>query len=73
MKSNSLLVAKKAIFDILAKCYNNAGIKEMSEVFIKILQSDPSLPRKFLESFYNDDQFTYLYQLLLECPDIMTR
>lgn len=33
MKSNSLLVAKKAIFDILAKCYNNAGIKEMSEVF----------------------------------------
>jgi hypothetical protein len=43
VKQLSLQVGKKAILDILAKCYHNSSMKQLMEVLADLMKKDESL------------------------------
>lgn len=45
----------------------------MVEVLIDIFESDNRLVKAFFQKNYDEDQWAYLFVLLLECPDYVTR
>ena len=47
-KVQIMKIAKKAILEIIAKCFYNKCITNMVEVFIELLKSDPDLPSMFM-------------------------
>ena len=73
VKSQALQVGKKAVLDILTKCFYNNGIKQMVDVMIDIFKTDDNLCFKFMEQCYQEDNYDYLLVLLLECPDAVAR
>jgi hypothetical protein len=48
VKTLSLQVGKKAILDILAKCYHNSSLKQMIEVLSDLMKKDETLSHAFL-------------------------
>jgi hypothetical protein len=63
---SSLKVAKKALFDILARCKQNQGMKAIVEVMCKVLQSDPELAKSFLRGLFEGDGSHAILELLLD-------
>jgi hypothetical protein len=43
-------VAKKAVIDILTRCFNNGGMKAMVQIMIDIFKKDEVLCRNFMSS-----------------------
>lgn len=41
-------MARKAAFDILARCFYNSGIKDLIQIMIQIFQQDTKLVSSFL-------------------------
>lgn len=73
VKEKSLLVGKKTVMELLAKCYSNSQIKPLCEVMIEIMKQDVSLCRFFLQSCFEEDNCEYLMSVLLDCTDQTAR
>lgn len=72
VKQNALAVGKKTILEILSKCFYNQSIKELVASLIDIFKRDPSICAEFMNQCLQDDGL-YLIELILECPDVVTR
>ena len=48
MRVNSITAARRATFDILARCFNNQGMREMVSLMIQIFEQDDSLVLGFM-------------------------
>mmetsp|Transcript_21978 Transcript_21978/g.16325 ORF Transcript_21978/g.16325 Transcript_21978/m.16325 type:complete len:120 (-) Transcript_21978:2037-2396(-) len=70
---NAMLVAKKTILEIVAKCFNNRCIATMMNVFIALFEQEPELCETFLVTCMQEDDFDYLFTLMLECLDMQAR
>jgi len=67
-------IGGKVTLEILAKAFSNSCIDDHVSVLGQVIQKDPSsLPREFLQSWYDKDRFEYLFSLLLECLDARAR
>lgn len=73
VKKQALSVGKKAILEIMAKCFYNQSIKTLSDSLIEILKKDDELCQEFMQQCFKDDNGDYLMDLLLECPDAFAR
>jgi len=73
VKTKSLSVGKKAILDLLAKCFYNTSIKYLVESLIDILKRDDKLCAEFMEQCFKEDNCDYLIEILLECSDSTAR
>ena len=59
-------MAQKALFDILARCKQNSGMKAMVEVMCQVLQSDSALAVNFLSGLFEGDGSAAILELLLD-------
>ena len=73
VKEKSLLVGKKTVMELLAKCYSNSQIKPLCEVMMDIMKQDVSLCHSFLDSCFKEDNCDYLMSVLLDCSDQTAR
>lgn len=69
VKLNALIVAKKTILDLLAKCYQNSSIRQMIESLKEMMNQDEGLCFAFLDQCFREDQCNYLFEVMLECTD----
>ena len=68
-----LVIAKKTIFDLLAKSFHNNSIKQLVESLIDVLNRDDKLCVSFMEMLFEEDECDYVFDILLECTDITSR
>jgi hypothetical protein len=75
LRRNAFAVGGKTTLEVLAKAFNNSCIDEHVAVLVQAMQKDPtnSLATEFLDSWYREDGFNFLFSLLLECPDVRAR
>ena len=73
VKQNVLTVGKKAILEILSKCFYNQSIKDLVASLIDIFKRDPQVCVDFMKQCFDQDDGNYLLELLLECPDVVSR
>jgi len=73
VKKQALSVGRKAILEIMAKCFYNQSIKSLSDSLIEIFKKDDELCQEFMQQCFKDDNGDYLMDLLLECPDAFAR
>jgi len=70
MRNNMLKIAYKACFEIIARCFNNAVMKEFINEIIEILKKDDVLVSEFLRGILeNPETLETVIELILECPD----
>jgi hypothetical protein len=70
MRSNMLKIAYKACFEIIARCFNNAVMKEFINEIVEIFKKDDSLVTEFLRGILeNSETLDTVSELILECPD----
>ena len=62
-------MGKKVGFDILARCYDNTGLAQLSCVMIDILKSSGEACRDFMEALLDDDDAEAVMEILFDCPD----
>jgi hypothetical protein len=65
----SINVAKKAVIDILSRCFNNGGMKVMVQIMISIFKKDDALCRNFMASLLNENNAECIMEILFECTD----
>lgn len=65
----SISVAKKAVIDILSRCFNNGGMKVMVQIMIDIFKKDEALCRNFMSSLLADSNAECIMEILFECTD----
>jgi len=53
VKGSGMKVCKKVVIDILSRCFNNTGIKEMVDVMISIFETDDQLVVDFMKGLMN--------------------
>jgi len=70
---NVMKIGKKAILEIVAKCFHNRSITAMMLSFVDLFKQDESLCEMFLKHCQEEDDFDYLFTLLLECSDVQAR
>ena len=73
MRVQSLEVAKKVAFDILARCFYNQGIKDIVQVMISIFKQDKKLVAQFCTSIIDHNNGEALLEILLDCTDQLAR
>lgn len=64
-------MARKAAFDILARCFYNSGIKDLIQIMIQIFQQDTKLATSFIQAFVQEPE--PLLEVLLDCTDSTAR
>jgi uncharacterized protein (DUF2164 family) len=69
MRVQSIEVAKKVAFDILARCFYNQGIKDIVQVMISIFKQDKKLVSEFCTSIIDHNNGEALLEILLDCTD----
>jgi len=70
MRTNILKIAYKACFEIIARCFNNAVMKEFINEMIVIFKKDDVLVIEFLRGILeNQETLETVCELILECPD----
>jgi hypothetical protein len=71
----ALGLGSKVSLELLSKAFSNACLGLHIAGLLELLRSEKSatLPREFLNTWYQEDGFDYLFQLLLECPDSLAR
>ena len=52
---NVMKIGKKAIFEIVGKCFYNKCITGMADTFINLFKQDDELASLFLEHSYQED------------------
>jgi hypothetical protein len=73
VNQKAVYVGKKAILEILSKCFYNQTIRNLVEVLIDIMKTDEDLCFAFMHQCYMEDNFEYLLMIMLECPDAVAR
>lgn len=73
MRNNTMKVARKVCFDILARCFYNQGIKEIVDIMIKIFEKDDNLSKNFVTALLDSEFGEPIFEILLDCPDIVAR
>ena len=75
LRRGAAALGSKVALELLAKAFNNSSIDEHISVLLRALRADESaeLAREFLDTWYREDSFDYLFSLLLECPDTRAR
>ncbi len=63
------VAAKKAVIDILSRCFNNGGMKVMVQIMIDIFKKDDALCRNFVSSLLNENNAECIMEILFECTD----
>lgn len=67
-----LLVAKKTIFDLLAKALQNQYLKQLVEALQEVMLKNDQLVKTFMLILSQDD-FEYVFDVLLDCIDTTSR
>lgn len=75
MMKRALVLGSKTTLELLAKAFNNSCLDEHVGVLLDLLRADESktLAKEFLDAWYREDGYDYLFSLLLECPDSIAR
>ena len=73
MRVHSIAVARRAAFDILARCYYNNGIRDLILVMIQIFEQDDSLVIDFTEAMLDCNQGEPMLEMVLDCMDSSAR
>lgn len=75
LRNHCAEAGSKLTLEILARAYHNTCIGDHVKVLVDLMHRDASdqLPRKFLASWSERDGFDYLFSLLLENPDALSR
>jgi hypothetical protein len=56
LRTLGIKVAQKAAFDILARCFHNSGIKDITQIMITILTQDTVLLSNFFKSMIANEE-----------------
>ena len=84
MKSMSLQIAQKVMFDFLTHFHENANMQPITEAMSSIFTfsdsyisftrlQEPSILCEFVQKYYIEDSCTYLFEILFNCPDVQAR
>lgn len=65
----AIKVGKKAIIDILSRCFNNAGMRSMITIMIDIFKHDDNLCKNFMSSLLDDNNGECIMEILFDCTD----
>lgn len=69
LNMDAIKVARRAVIDILAKCFNNGGMKVMIQIMIEIFKKDDALCRDFLASLLEENNAECIMEIFFECTD----
>jgi hypothetical protein len=69
LRSSSMEVAQKVLFDILARCFENGGMKSVVEVMISIFSKDDKLVQNFVQSLLDNNNAEQVLEILFDCTD----
>lgn len=69
LNTEAIKVARKAVIDILARCFNNGGMKQMIQVMIEIFKKDDALCRNFMASLLEESNAEAIMEVLFDCTD----
>lgn len=69
LNRDAMHVARRAVIDILAKCFNNGGMKQMTSIMIDIFKQDDPLCRDFLAALLEDNNAECIMEIFFECTD----
>ena len=72
-KDIGLEIGKKVGFDILARCFENSGLKNLSGAMISILKSSDKACLDFVKSLLDDDDCEAVLEILFSCVDMQAR
>ena len=72
-KDIGLQIGKKVGFEILARCFDNTGLKQLAPVMIDILKSSDKTCTDFMKSLLEDDDAEVVMEILFDCPDMHAR
>ena len=72
-KEIGLIIGKKVGFEILARCYENTGLKQLAPVLINILKSSDKACIDFMKQLLDDDDAEVVMEILFDCPDMHAR
>lgn len=75
LRRTAFEVGGKATLEVLSKAKANNSLDEHVSILVQAMQNDASgsLAQEFLDSWYRDDGFNFLFSLLLECPEPRAR
>ena len=59
--------------ELLAKCFYNSSIKSLVDALLEVIQGDEKLCVEFMKGCWEDDQWKYLFEVMLDCTDSTTR
>jgi len=66
-------ICKKVVIDILSRCFNNSGIKEMVDIMISIFETDDQLVVNFMKGLMSENNAECIFEVLLDCTDTTSR
>ena len=64
-----LQIGKKAMFDILVRCFHNQKISNVAQLMIDILKTSDSLCTTFLKGLLEDDNAESILEVIIEGKD----
>lgn len=73
VKESGMKICKKVVIDILSRCFNNSGIKEMVEIMISIFETDDQLVVNFMKGLMSENNAECIFEVLLDCTDTTSR
>jgi hypothetical protein len=65
----AIKVAKKSVIDILSRCFNNGGMKQMVSIMIDIFKKDDDLCKNFVASLLEEANAECIMEIMFECTD----
>ena len=72
-KDIGLEIGKKVGFEILARCYENTGLKHLAVAMIDILKSSDKACIDFMKALLDEDDCEAVMEILFSCPDMHAR
>jgi len=72
MRQRAIQCGQRATFDILARCMQNSGVKDLTHVMISIFEQDDQLCKDFLGQVI-EAKCEPLFELVLDCIDTIAR
>ena len=69
LNTEAIKVAKKAVLEILSRCFNNGGMKMMVQIMIEIFKKDDALCKNFVASLLDENTAEMVMEILFDCTD----
>ena len=75
LRREAVQIANKATLEIYASAAGCSKVEEAFQVLAELMHKDKTLTlhKEFLQYWWDSDKFNYLYQLLLENPELAAR